>query len=216
MLGRVLSIFSDKAINLPPKLFAIFLGIGLLGATVHTYHTLRLEKLGSDQRYQRATSKRLEFLFGAGEPFEQVQLIGDSHGNQGTLRTFRVGVTNAGGTTISRVELELESISPPTPIRCPVPLHIMHDNPSSGTPRRTEFSLDSGQTKYVDIVLKGEWSISRGHPIEITHTIQGVPFRIDAGQYQLTLFAHGEGTSPIRRTFVVDVDENERLVFRPE
>jgi hypothetical protein len=216
VLGRVLSIFSEKPINLPPKFFAAFLGIGFLCAIVHTYHTLRMEKLASDQRFQRATSKRLELVFEAGEPFEQAQQILDSNNNRGTVRTFRVGVKNAGGTTINRAELDLESISPPTLVKCPVPLHIMHDNPSGRTPHRSDFSLDAGQVEYVDVVVKGEWSIARGHPIEISHTVQGVPRTIDAGRYQLTLFAHGEGASPIRRTFVVEVDAHERLVFRPE
>jgi hypothetical protein len=127
-----------------------------------------------------------------------------------------VGVKNVGGATINRVELDLESISPSTEVKCPVPLHIMHDNPSDGTPFKTAFSLDAEQVKYVDVVAKQEWSIARDHPICVCHSVPKASNAIVPRRYQLVLFAHGEGASSIKKSFVVDVDENERLVFRPE
>jgi len=68
----------------------------------------------------------------------------------------------------------------------------------------------------LDVVFKSEWAITGGTPILVCHTVPGVPAEIAPGRYQLALFAHGEGASPIKKSFVVDVDENERLVFRPE
>lgn len=127
-----------------------------------------------------------------------------------------MGVKNVGGATINRVELDLESISSSTEVKCPVPLHIMHDNPSDDTPHKTAFSLDAEQVEYVDVVAKQEWSIAKGHPICVCHIVPGVPTDITPARHQLVLFAHGEGASSIRKSFVVDIDENERLVFRSE
>jgi hypothetical protein len=81
VLERVLSVFSDNPINLPPKLTMTVLGIGFVSAAIHTYHTLRMEKLDLYQRYQSATSKRLELVFGTVDPFEQVQERLDSNMN---------------------------------------------------------------------------------------------------------------------------------------
>lgn len=215
MVERVLSIFSDNPINLPPTLTATVLGVGFMFGAIHTYHALRMEKLDLYQRYENATSKRLDLVFGTAEPFEQVQERLDSNMSKGILRTYRVGVKNVGGTTINRVELDLEGISPSTEVKCPVPFHIMHDNPPAGTHFKTGFSLDAEQVEYVDVVAKQEWSVARGHPIHICHTVPNASNVIAQGRYQLVLFAHGEGAVPIKKTFVVDVDENERLVFRP-
>jgi hypothetical protein len=77
LIGHILGMFSDKPITLPPRLFAVFLEIGFITAAIHTYHTLRVEKLASDQRYQRATRRKLELVFDNGEPFEQEQTISD-------------------------------------------------------------------------------------------------------------------------------------------
>ncbi len=85
----------------------------------------------------------------------------DSHGQSGILRLFRVGVKNVGGTTIDRVAVDLQRIEPVTAIRCPVRLHIMHDN-SSGVPHRREFPLDTEHTEYIDVVQKGEWPGNSG------------------------------------------------------
>jgi hypothetical protein len=208
-----LSFITGLSLTLPHK-FVWFLGGPFILAAFHTYHVLRLEKRAVDQLYEQATSRRLEFVSGTGEPFEHLQTVSDSQGNQGSQRLFRVGIRNVGGITINRVQLELESISPSTSVKCPVPLHFMHDNPPAGMLPRREFPLDAEQTCYVDVVSKQEWSISGGHPLHIHHTIQGVSFRIDPGNYQLTLFAHGDNVSSIRMTFLACVDPNNRLAFR--
>jgi hypothetical protein len=109
-IGRFLTYILGKPIILPPRLFIIFLGVGFILAAIDTYHTLRAEKLKLDQRYRIATSKALEIIFNTGHPFEQENRINDSHGNPGTLRTFRVGVRNAGLATIERTHLDLESL----------------------------------------------------------------------------------------------------------
>ena len=130
--------YFETEIVLPSALVTYLLGFGLILAVIHTYHALRVEKEKIEKQYEHSVSKKLQIEFGTGDPYEQTQPIGDSHGNTGVQRLYRVSVRNAGSGSISRVEVELEHIEPPTVIRCPVPLHLMHDNPSQGEPFRRD------------------------------------------------------------------------------
>lgn len=182
-------------------------------AAMLTYHDLRQKKLGTDKRFEEATSKRLEIVFGTGDPFEQEQPIQDSHGNRGVKRLFRVGIRNSGGTTIVRTEAKIELVEPATDVRCPVPLRIMHDNPPEGQPHRLWFSLDAGQTQYVDAIMKDEWPGKPSNPFVIPHTVPGHTNVINPREYKLTVLAHGEGALPSRKMFIAHFD-GIRLRFR--
>lgn len=216
LLSRPLDVFgivSGTNLSIPTDWLPSLLALCFFMAALLTYHELRKKQLETEQQLEQATSKRLEIIFGSGDPFVQEQPIGDSHGNTGVLRLYRIGVRNAGGATIGRVEAKLELIDPPTDIRCPVPLRIMHDNPPHAHAHRLSFSLDPDQTQYVDVVAKGEWPGNVGHPFVIPHVVPGHIQQINPRRYQLTIRAHGEGAVTARKSFVADLDGNQ-LRFR--
>jgi hypothetical protein len=214
--GTFLKPYFNQDIVLPSDWFPYLFGFGIVCAAIHTYHELRLRKGEIEKKYEEVVSRRLEIEFREETPFKQEQPLTDSHGNQGVQKLYRIGVRNVSGATINRVQVKLENIRPSTNIVCPVPLHIMNDNPSDPDQLRKEFALDADQIEYVDVVLKDEWSISSGHPMQIAHTVQGLPFHISPRGYELTVVAHGEGAMQARKTFIAKVNKQNRLLFRPK
>jgi hypothetical protein len=90
----------------------------------------------------------------------------------------------------------------------------MHDNPPNGTPFKREFTLDAGQVEYIDVVAKHEFPTFGGNPISVRHIVSGISNSISQGRYELSLFAHGQSAAPASKSFVIEVDRNQRLNFR--
>lgn len=169
-----------------------------------------------EEQLQKLQRKKVKIVAGTGYPYEQVDTIFDSHGNAAIRRLHRVGVKNVGGVTIDRVEVQLEKIEPPTQVRTPVPLRVMHDRPVTNNAARREFSLDLDQTEYIDVVMKDEWPGNPAHPFVVPHTVTFVQTGMDPRRYEFTIFAHGDGAEPDRAVFLVDLDDNNRLRVQPK
>lgn len=209
----VLGIVTGAKLSIPANWLPWLLASCFFIAALMTYDELRKKKLTTDSQLEETRSRRFEIIFGNGDPFEQELPISDSNMKNGTRRLYRVGIRNAGGASIQRAEVELELIEPPTEIRCPVPLRIMHDNPLPGQAHRLSFSLDPDQTQYVDVIMKDEWPGITGHPFIIPHVVSGHIQQMNSGTHQLTVFVHGEGAIPARKKFVSGLDGN-KLRFR--
>ena len=84
----------------------------------------------------------------------------------------------------------------------------------------TDVMLESAQEIMWGLLRRWYYVILAGllEPFDVLgrvfHTVPGVPADIAPGRYQMAFFAHGEGASPIRKSFIVDVEKNKRLVFR--
>lgn len=215
LLSKPLDVFgivSGTNLSIPAQWLPHLLACCFFIAALFTYHDLRKKKLISDHKLDEATSKNLEIVFGSGGPFEQKQSVMDSHQNTGILRLYRVGIRNAGGGSIGRVEVKLELLEPPTEIVCPLPLKLMHDNPQTGDPHQRSFSLDPGQVQYVDVIMKEEWHGHLGHPFFLPHVVSGHTQKIAPARYQMTILAHGEGAISARKKFLAEPEDN-RLRF---
>jgi hypothetical protein len=215
LLSRPLDIFDIVAgtrLSIPADWLPVLLAFCFFIAALLTYHDLRKKKLATDQHLEEATSRKLQIIFGNGDPFEQEKSVTDSNYNVGTLRLFRVGIRNAGGASIGRTEVEMETIDPPVGIVCPVPLRIMHDTPPPGQAHRRSFSLDPDQVQYIDVIMKHEWLGHSGHPFIIPHIVSDHTQQIAPARYQMTILAHGEGAISARKKFVAELDGN-RLRF---
>lgn len=212
LLSKPLDLFgiiSGTKLSIPAQWLLPLLVFCFFIAALLTYHDLRKKKLVADHQLAEATSKKLEIVFGSGETFEQKQSVRDSHQNTGILRLYRVGIRNAGGASIGRVEVKLELLEPPTEIVCPVPLRIMHDNPQTGDAHRRSFPLDPDQLEYVDVIMKQEWAGNSGHPFIIPHVVPGHTQQIAPARYQVTILAHGEGAISARKKFLAELDDNK-------
>lgn len=205
-----------------PTLLPYVIVAVLLIAAFIAYHELRQEKLSVESRL----SPKLAILFGPGSPFEYTWRTGSGEGAV-DFRLFRIGVKNLGNETIDRVQVDLEAIKvfrDPEDINVvailvpmasfsrslPVPLHVMHDNPPPGQPFQRQFSLDSDEVQYIDVVQKA----TPFNLIKVCHIVPGVPGSLFSGAYVLTILAHGRNVQSYRKNFVVDADDEGRLLFR--
>ena len=156
---------------------------------------------------------KLEMLFSQHEsPFEQITPLVDLHGDRFVERRYRVGIKNAGETTIDDigVEIDMEQIA----FR-PVPLHLMHDNPGEGQPYQRTFDLNPGETKYIDVLARYEGEGRTNDEIILLYAVSGIPNLIPPDRHELTIAAHGRNIPRCTRSFLVYVNEENRLRFMP-
>ena len=190
---------------MPSSWFPYALGLGLGWACLCTYHELRKETKGLEEKLQ----PQLDILFGDQYPYVESISYRQEDGSRTTGKIYRVGVTNRGKETVGRVGVELERTEPPVPVPSHVALHIMHDNPEiEGGLYRREFPLDPGRPVYIDLVQKD----SKSGDILICHTIYGISRAIPAGQYAFTVLVYGHNSAPSRREFSIEVQEDGNLV----
>ena len=159
-------------------------------------------------------TRKLEILFDTTRPpFEQETRfpIADSKSFIAERR-FRVGIRNASGVTIDdiRVEIDMEEIA----FR-PVPLHLMHDNPSEGQPYQQTFDLNPGEVKHIDVLARYEGKIRKSNEIILMYAVTGIPNLIPPTRHELIIAAYGRDTPRCERVFVVDVGQGDRMTFMP-
>jgi len=155
---------------------------------------------------------KLEILFDAPRPpFEQVTPL---HYEKILIaeRRFRVGIRNASGVTIDdvRVEIDMEE----TAFR-PVPLHLMHDNPTAEQSYQQTFDLNPDEVKYIDVLGGYEGEKLPYDEIMLFYAVRGIPSRIPPTRHELIIAAYGRDTPRCERAFVVDVDQGNRMTFMP-
>ena len=168
----------------------------------------------------------LEIVIGAGPTFRQERRFVSSEGFPTKETLCRVGIRHDGHATVVNVSVDLESMKPPS-LPAPLLLHQMNDNPPTGQFKQ-DFSLDGGETKYVDVVLEQHdddeqptrdrvllLRRARGVPsrLSIFHIAPGVSQDIRAERHEIVIFAHGRDAKPVRQNFIIDVDDNGELQF---
>jgi hypothetical protein len=117
------------------------------------------------------------------------------------------------------------------PHSLPVPLllHQMNDNPPTGQ-FKEDFSLDAGQTKHVDVVLKQDdddeqptrdrvllLRRAKGVPsrLLIFHIVPDVSQDIRVERHEIVIVAHGRDANLVRQNFIIDVGTDGALQFEP-
>lgn len=168
----------------------------------------------------------LEIVIGAGPPFRQERcFVWEGLPTKQTL--CRVGIRHDGDTTVDNVSVEVESMKPHS-LPVPLLLHQMNDNPPTGQFKQ-EFSLDAGQTKHVDVVLKQDdddeqptrnrvllLRRARGvlSRLLIFHIVPDVSQDIPVERHEVVILAHGHDAKPLRQNFIIDVDDDGALQFQ--
>lgn len=106
---------------------------------------------------------------------------------------------------LGHVAVRLMRLDPrvPTMNWLPVPLHLKHDNK---TPFLTEFTLNPGEMKHIDLV-----ELMSTRELEIKHVVPGVTKEIPYGKYRLTVEATAENSPPIRALFEVRIGSDGNL-----
>ncbi|MGD0765411.1 MAG: nucleotide-binding protein [Dehalococcoidia bacterium] len=176
------------------------------------------------------TQPRLEIVVGSGPTFRQEQRFVSGEGLPIQQILCRVGVRHDGFATVDNVSVELEDIAPPV-LPPHLTLHQMHDNPPDNRFQQ-DFSLNVGQTKYIDVVLKRDEgaglqagdTVSRVAALRLAkatpnlfvfHIAPGVSQNIPAQRYEIVILAHGRNIAPARRNLTIDIDGSGALQLAP-
>jgi predicted nucleotide-binding protein len=169
---------------------------------------------------------KLEIVIGSGPPFRQQRRFVSSEGLPIDETLCRVGVRHDGSATVDNVSVELEDMAPPV-LPPHLTLHQMHDNPPDNRFQQ-DFSLNVGQTKYIDVVLKRDEGaglqagdtvnrvaalrLAKATPsLFVFHVAPGVSQNIPAQRYEIVILAHGRNITPARRNFIIDIDGSGAL-----
>lgn len=176
--------------------------------------------------FQRRALPKLEIVIGAEPEFRQERRFPSNEGFPTKQTLYRVGIRHDGHATVDNVSVDLESMKPHS-LRVPLRLHQMNDNRPIGQSEQ-DFSLDADQTKHIDVVLKQDdddeqptrdrvllYLRARGIPsrLSIFHIVPGVSQDIPVERHEIVIFAHGRDAKPVRRNFIIDVDDNGALQF---
>jgi len=168
----------------------------------------------------------LEIVTGVGSVFRQERRVRSSEGFPMKETVCRVGIRHDGNATVDNVSVDLESMKPHS-LPVPLLLHQMNDNPPTRQFKQ-DFSLDGGETKYVDVVLEQHDDeeqptrdrvllLRRARGVTsrllIFHIVPGVSQDIPVGRHEIVIFAHGHDAKPVRQNFIIDVDDNGKLQF---
>jgi hypothetical protein len=127
--------------------------------------------------------------------------------------TYRVGVHNRSSGTIDNVHVELTSVHPPPRFDIlPLVLRCKDDNFAPYT-RSQAFSITSGSTVHVDVLMKSEET----QRATVQHIAgQGVRSDLLPDDCMITLTCYGDGVAPVVNQYRVAIDrENSLLLFEP-
>lgn len=114
---------------------------------------------------------------------------------------FRICVSNAGGSTIDNVGVDVVAMEPCGFQFLPVPLQATHNVTSP---------LDPGGMRFFDVVQRFPNGTA-----ELLHSVSGAPRKLQPRAYKLTLQAHGRDAGAVNRIFTLDV-EADRFFLTPE
>jgi len=130
-------------------------------------------------------------------------------------RTFRVCVKNiSDGATVHDAKVALVEADPPLEF-VPIPLHLMHDNPTSAhMPYKTAFDLDARGKQYVDVFWCSE-DPSKSE-IGITCAVRGIRNMVPKRRYALTIQATGQDIPDCKERFVIDIGPEGEVAFLPD
>jgi hypothetical protein len=144
----------------------------------------------------------LEILFEPSAPFVQ----DDFDPSLGSLR--RVGVRNTTDQTLHNVEILLSDFKPQGASFLPIRLVLMHDVPQP-------FELHPGETQYADLVWYQAVGPNPNHLV-LRYEKPTVPNMIPRRRYKLTVKTVARDVKARQRSFVVDIDDEGRLLLSPE
>jgi hypothetical protein len=187
-LGRLLRrTLAREAQPDAPRLSAFDRGTGTEAVTV-------------DKR-DRAEEPRLEIGFvPSRSPYLQWTVVRDREGDESAELLYRISVTNVSrSVTVDAVRAKIDMET--TAFR-PVPLRIMHDRP----PFRTEFSLNPGETQYVDVASR--WTV-KGRATEgiiLAYALTDIPNTIPLGHHEFKIVVSGRNVILCERKFAFEVD----------
>jgi len=209
----------------PTIVLTLFVGIVLEGA--YRLVKEKEDELEAVQGRQPKAQPNLEIVIDTEPTFRQEQRVKSSEGFPTKQTVCRVGIRHDGHATVDNVSVELESMKPHS-LSVPLRLHQMNDNPLTGGQFKQDFSLDGGQTQYIDVVVEEHDDneqptrsrlllLRRARGVHskllISHIVPGVPGDIPVKRHKIVIFAHGHDAEPVRRNFIIDVDDNGELQF---
>jgi hypothetical protein len=196
--------------------------VGTLGILACLIRDYRVDNQGrrhdrlKDQVDSPEARSRLEITSGVAGSFRQERHVVLPNGQGAREILFRVGIKHNGTTSVDRVAVKLEKIEPVVLVGLPLSLHIMNDNPPDNQFRR-EFTLDAGQTEYIDVVLKqDEDDQPPSTKMIIFHIVSGVTQWVPARRYAISIYAHGNNVTPDTQPFIIDVDKAGILQFESD
>lgn len=165
------------------------------------------------EELQQRLEPKLAIVSGTGHPF--VQRLDGGIAGEIMYRTFRVCVKNiSDGATVHNVKVALVEADPPI-LFVPIPLHLMHDNPTSDqVPFKTTFDLDPRGEKYVDVFWCSEDPSSS--EISITCAARRVRRAVPKRHYALTIQVTGQDVPDCKERFVIDVGPEGEVTFLPK
>ena len=183
-------------IVIPLWVFVVGMLIGVAVAAFRTYHELRMQKLGLEDRLK----PKIEILSGDGPLFVRDVMVKDS---PTVIRTCLIGLKNLSGVTSDDVGVDLVALNPDAGLYFPIPLYVPE----------WHLQLNPDSPKYIEVAKKAT-ELSEQTPM-ITLCPQGGSNRdIPGGHYKLTVRAHGRNAPPVQETFILDVDDRGYLVFQ--
>lgn len=114
---------------------------------------------------QRKNIPELKIVFSGEEPFVHYSSYNDTTEGPLVCSTIRIGVTHDSFKTVNNIQARVERLDfeKDAPLFS-VPLRLMHDR----FPYKHEFTVDPGETQYVDVATMG---IIHGRVIHICHVI---------------------------------------------
>lgn len=200
----------QRNVDIPIYWFFIALTVGLVFAALRSYHDLHTEKEKLESELEYWTKPVLEIIFERKPPFIQ----------QAHNSLYRIGVRASGHRSATKVQVELTKIEPrPQPIQAlPVPLHIMHDNPTTPREYKKEFSLEGDKIIYIDVIEQRGPITKDGvdqHPrwVAITHAVDQGNLSVPEGNYNFTIAAHADNAPSCQKLFVVEIGKDAQLNF---
>lgn len=170
------------------------------------WNVIRKDKEELEQRLE----PKLAIVSGTSHP-----LIHRWHNTREEIcRTFRVCVKNiSDGATVHDAKVALVEADPPLEF-VPIPLHLMHDNPTSAhMPFKTAFDLDPRGKQYVDVFWCSE-DPSKS-TIVITCAARGIRNMVPKRRYALTIQATGQDVPDCKERVVIDIGPEGEVLFLP-
>lgn len=166
----------------------------------------RKEKTELEQRLAR----KLGIVSGKGGPFVHRYPCPGLVEPKSMCITFRILVKNLSeARTVRNVNVRLSDTDPPLEF-VPIHLHLMHDNIP---PAKTSFDLHTGQEQYVDVFACRE--DPKSTMIFFQVAANGIRNAVPKRRYKLTIQATGEDVPDCMKSFVIDVDAEGKVSFRP-
>lgn len=152
---------------------------------------------------QSKDNPELKIVFSREEPFIHYSSYNDTADGPLVCSTIRIGVMHESLTTVSSIQARVERLDfeKDAPLFS-VPLRLMHDR----HPYKDEFSVDPGETQYVEVASMG---IIQGRVIHICHVIDHEKMSfIEVKPHELKIKVTGQDALPA--TIILQIEPTDK------